>query len=601
MYLASSTIVLTIVLHIQIVVSQKQVYSNTTIMENSSTRNQTMILIRNLEVGLEISSRKVESNSVKRNQRESPSTIYEVSREDHNHKECPTWMHYKNKTNQCVCGASYHDVVKCDVSLNETYILNCYQMTYDRGKNIVIAGPSIYGCMKYHDEHRISSTYNPVPANRSQINDVMCGQFNRDGRLCGACMDGHSPLVYSYQLYCKKCSDEESKYNWAKFIAMAFVPLTGFYIIVVLFHINANSPEMHDFVLFAQFISAPAHCRLLSESKYTSDSTLVPALAKLISTLYGIWNLDYFRSLYPDNCLRISTLQALSLDCLIALYPMLLIILTNVLIKLYSKEYRVMMWIWKLIRWCIIKVNNTEDNKTSVINVFATFLILSYTKIMSVNFDLLAYTVTIDSSGKSIGRYLYYDASYIYFGKDHLPYGVIAIFLFVVMNFLPFIILLFYPMKWFQKCLNHLRLSKLALHIFVDSFSGHFKDGTEPGTRDCRYFAAFFLFIRIIIYAVYQASLTEICYGLFSLISTCITILLIIVQPYKRLYHNCNIATAIMFGILTMLILSAQNFQMAEMRANQYKYLFVTVGVLSVALPQLYIIGIALRSIHNTY
>ena len=101
---------------------------------------------------------------------------------------------------------------------------------------------------------------------------------------------------------------------------------------------------------------------------------------------------------------------------------------------------------------------------------------------MSVNFDLLAYTVTIDSSGNSIGRYLYDDARYKYFGKDHLPYGVIAILLFVIMNFLSFILLLFYPMKWFQKCLNHVRLSKLALHIFVDSFSGHFKDGTEPGT-----------------------------------------------------------------------------------------------------------------------
>ena len=58
-------------------------------------------------------------------------------------------------------------------------------------------------------------------------------------------------------------SDKESKYNWAKFIVMAFVPLTGFYIIVVLFHINTNSPVMHGLVLFAQFISAPAHCRLL--------------------------------------------------------------------------------------------------------------------------------------------------------------------------------------------------------------------------------------------------------------------------------------------------------------------------------------------------
>ena len=62
--------------------------------------------------------------------------------------------------------------------------------------------------------------------------------------------------------------------------------------------------------------------------------------------------------------------------------------------------------------------------KTSMIDVFAMFLILSYHKILSVNFDLLAFTAPIDSSGTSVGRFLYYDASYEYFGPDHLPYGI---------------------------------------------------------------------------------------------------------------------------------------------------------------------------------
>ena len=59
------------------------------------------------------------------------------------------------------------------------------------------------------------------------------------------------------------------------------------------------------------------------------------------------------------------------------------------------------------------------------------------------------------------------------------------------------LLLLFYPMKWFQKCLNCLRLSHVALHTFVDSFAGCYKDGTEPGTRDCRYFAALYLLVLL--------------------------------------------------------------------------------------------------------
>ena len=215
--------------------------------------------------------------------------------------ECSTWMHYSNKTDQCVCGVSHHGMVKCNATLNETYILDCHRMTYDEENKQVVAGLSFYGCL---DQAQLNDVYHPVPANRSQINNVMCGdQFNRDGRLCGACMDGYSPLVYSYQLYCKKCSDVESKYNWAKFIIMAFVPLTAFYICVVLFRFNVNSPQLQGYLLFTQFITCSANTRIImSAVRYGS---IVAYPVKILSIIYGVWNLDFFRTLYPDICLDI--------------------------------------------------------------------------------------------------------------------------------------------------------------------------------------------------------------------------------------------------------------------------------------------------------
>ena len=161
--------------------------------------------------------------------------------------ECPTWMHYSNETSQCVCGSQHHGMVKCNATLNQTYILDCHRMTYDEEKQQVIAGLSFYGCMNQAQPNEI---YHLVPGNRSEINEAMCGQFKRDGRLCGACVDGYSPLVYSYELYCKLCSDHESMFNWAKYIAVAFIPLTGFYIFVVLFKFNVNSPPLQAFVFF---------------------------------------------------------------------------------------------------------------------------------------------------------------------------------------------------------------------------------------------------------------------------------------------------------------------------------------------------------------
>ena len=54
---------------------------------------------------------------------------------------------------------------------------------------------------------------NQVPMNQSQLNEFMCGQFNRKGRLCGECKEGYSPLAYSYNMHCVKCSSKESTRN----------------------------------------------------------------------------------------------------------------------------------------------------------------------------------------------------------------------------------------------------------------------------------------------------------------------------------------------------------------------------------------------------
>ena len=501
---------------------------------------------------------------------------------------CPTWMHHSNETGRCKCGVTHHEAIKCNSTLNETYILDCYRMTYDETQG-VIAGRSFYGCLNQANQNDI---YHLVPANRSQINEVMCSQFYRDGRLCGGCKHGYSPLAYSYQLHCKKCTDTESKYNWAKFVAMAFVPLTGFYIFVLVFKFNANSPRMQGYVFFAQVMACPANIRIMSSG--WRFGKIVTYLTKFHSTLYGIWNLDYFRTLYPDTCLQLTTLQALSLDYIIAIYPLVLILITYILIKLHSRGCRVLEWIWKLIKKCLVKFKHVDNIRASMIDVFATFLLLMYCKILCVNFDLLAYTIPIDSNGKSVGRYLYYDASYEHFGKEHLPYGIMAIVAFTVVNFMPFLLLLLYPMRCFQKLLNYFRLSHLALHTFVDSFAGCYKDGTEKGTRDCRYFAALFFLIRIISYIAYQATLDASFYGWNGAIITTFTILLVVAQPYKQIYKKYNIVTVVIFGIMILAIITIMNVNTAFVKVHNRVSFYACIVAFLVTLPHFYAIAMVL-------
>ncbi len=49
-----------------------------------------------------------------------------------------------------------------------------------------------------------------------------------------------------------------------------------------------------------------------------------------------IWNLDFFRPFYSNLCLRIDNLPILALDYAVAIYPLFLMLITYLLIKLHD-------------------------------------------------------------------------------------------------------------------------------------------------------------------------------------------------------------------------------------------------------------------------
>ena len=230
-----------------------------------------------------------------------------------------------------------------------------------------------------------------------------------------------------------------------------------------------------------------------------------------------------------------------------------------------------------------------------MIDIFATFLLLSYHKLLGVNFDLLAFVSPKNSTGHNLGRFLYYDASYEYFGKDHLPYGIFAVIMLTGFNILPIIILLLYPMKWVQRCLNYFGQNHATLHIFVDSFAGCFKDGTEPGTRDCRYIAALLLLLRIILYIAYQMTLSVYTYGACAMILAVFVVFLVVAQPYKSKYRKCNMTTIVMFILLVMIMLSFTNVMVTATKVQRLRSSAIIVSSFLAVIPQLYIIGLSIH------
>ena len=61
--------------------------------------------------------------------------------------------------------------------------------------------------------------------------------------------------------------------------------------------------------------------------------------AEFLSAVYGMWNLDFLRMVYKPFCLHpnMSIIQVMCLDFAVAVYPLLLILLTYMLFKLYER------------------------------------------------------------------------------------------------------------------------------------------------------------------------------------------------------------------------------------------------------------------------
>ena len=499
--------------------------------------------------------------------------------QQHRNKMCQNvWSYISNGT--CRCGDEIHDTIICNS--DQVLLMSCHCMTYDKEDGLIV-GYCPYGCNSKGDPYSESrSAYTSLPAgNVSNINNAMCGRLHRTGRLCGECSsDDFSPLVYSYDQYCIKCRREDLRHNWLKFVAAAFLPLTLFYFVVILYRVNASNPYLYGLIFLNQAIASPVNLRATFSVVKGRHALVI----RLLTIPYTIWNLDFFRSLPLDICLNLTTLQSLALDYAIALYPLLLIVITYILIELHARGFRLVLWLWRPFHRCFVRFTKVMDIQSSIVKAFATFLLLSYVKILNSTIDMLLPVEGRNVRNEIVHTYVYYDASYRYLSRDHLPYAIMAIVFFFVLIFVPLILLLFYQTTYFQKCLHLCRLRTHSLHVFVDTFQGHFKDGTEPGTRDYRWFAAVYFLCRIItFYAIFGASKDVLCYVLTAIALICLAILMVILKPYKSNKVNIYHTSLVLF--LAIICLSVTTFDESTMKAHQATNVVMTLILVLASAP----------------
>ena len=481
---------------------------------------------------------------------------------------CPLWFVFSNTSDwkgcsRCVCRENFRDVVTCDEKKQESYLRlgNC--MTYNGSCSDEQDSDAVsFGACPYvYYSNRVNRGYITLPHNISDLNNVFCAPLNRKGLLCRDCIDGFGPSIISIGYACANCT--ENSYGWLLYILSEFVPATVFYFVILTLRIRITSAPMNCFIMFSQLT-----VNRINEGQGLIHSTLMAgldrtsrAVFKVILTGYGFWNLDYFRYLIPPFCVSrgLKNIHVLALQYVSAFYPLLLIALTYTCIELHGHNFRAIVWLWKPFHRCFVYARRRWDAKASLIDVFATFLLLSYCKLLFVSLFLLQETNIYNADGELVpgtSNILLVDGTVRYLSEEHLPFAIISS-LILVFTFLPPLVLIFYPCKVFSRCPNRCHKRRWhALHTFVEAFHGCYKDGVTEG-RDFRHMSGVYMLLRFLVIIINYHVLDQVGRLLRVMMFLSLSILMLIVQPYKKRYMNVldGLLLALM-GFLTLVIIT---------------------------------------------
>ena len=450
---------------------------------------------------------------------------------------CPTWL-YCSEEGWCSCGNSVHDRILCNNETQEVVVLYSLCITsfnaYPQSKDEVV-GSCLYAQNQL--QKIFTSTYVAVNPNISIQEEQLCGYLNRKGRLCGECAADHFVSPYSYDLKCNHCNGSLI-INILKYFSVAHIPLTIFLILVFTCRISVTSPQLNMVVLLCQVYTSPQVMRVLIQN---TRETKMEFVCKTITAIYGIWNLDFFRTLLPPICLPLNTMHVIALDYLVAMYPLFLLVCFYSLVTAHDKGFRLIIWVWRPFLRFTSKIRQQWNVRHSIIDAFATFILLSYVKFVNISMDLLIPTQIVNIHGSQLGYFWYYDATVKYIGSQHMPYVVIAVLVLVVGIMFP-VLLILYPMMWFQNLLNKCGLNSPGLRMFIECFQGNFRDRSDGGW-ECRYYAALHPLLRMSESIIYAATRSIDFYPLVTVIIIVSITYILVARPYKKqcgLYNNLD-------------------------------------------------------------
>ena len=500
-------------------------------------------------------------------------------------EHCPPGFQFDPLSNSCIC--EFTRRIYCEYDSHSrwiAYILAGQCMTYSTikingryEKNIVFGQCAFTVGLRSFSNHSHQIPYLSLPLEKNELDTKLCGELNRTGILCGKCVANLSIDLLSSSFNCYNCSGSFGK--WLIYITGEGIPPLIFFVLVLVLHISLTSGPLNGYIFFSQTLCISVEIALLQASWHDSSARPKEILSGLMVTVYSIWSLDFFRLAegYYHICLgpHVKVMHVWVLRYLSALYPLCFLVIAYIVIELHARNCRVLVRLWKPLCFMCARFRQVWKARTSIIDAFAAFILLSYVKTARISLLLLTFTRIFVQDSKKIIRVVNYDPTVTYLSSEHVPFWCIAAACLLSFGLVPPVLLTFYQFKFFQKCLYRCKLNGIGLRMFMDAFQGCYKDGKDGGP-DRRYFAGIYFIFRLVIFAIFDLADT-LFFAYTSLIIAFVIfgVITAILQPYKKPFFTY--LDIFFFNLLAIII------------ALQYLALFLKTEVNSLPVYLLYL------------
>ena len=455
---------------------------------------------------------------------------------------CATWSFYNHSNKRCECYSNAHAdniIVKCT---EDSVLLRLgYCMTYKEGSGFYVGE-----CKMYFDlsKYNVSDTvyFIRLPRNVSELNAYMCAPLNREGNMCGQCIEGYGPSitsVTSVRNQCEKCPEARCL---GGYLILELLQVVVIYGLILILRIKYTSSPLIVLVLYCQ-LQELAFLR----ASNTIHNSNISTLWEVQVTILGIINLDIVRYIIPAFCVspRLRVFETAYLNYIPFIYLLLMLLFTWICIKFHSRNVRPIVWLWNKLNGLVIHINATWD---TIIDAFVTVFLLSYANLAFTSnliFAALSPTVTWNANNFSVIEDLrvHLDPSIHFFTGEHRAFVIFSFLIgFFVVLPLP-ILLALYPIKRFRSLLFRSPIIGRrmgTINTFLDKFYCCYRDGLDGG-RDMRSFVSLYYFVHLLFFSLIFTGLPLpecVDVNVSDVLFTVMSILVAIVRPYKKTYMN---------------------------------------------------------------